>query len=264
MVSGQGTLDALNTRTGHKEWSTGTNLDTYVAPVVSRNIVYVRGSSALYAFDARTGAHLWSFVDGAAPFSWLVGDGHVYVGGFMGSYVGLVALNARTGVQTWDYRQNVRETLGPLAINRGLIYVASYIEEPVGSDYNHNQLLAFNAASGSLVWSKGGIGPGGILIRHGVIYGWGYYRSQKTDSAPGLVAVNTFTGAQIWVDPHAGGSLSADLTISDQALIYVPPPYGFPVPVTGVVLSSGRPSGPIPAWGPSTVSRVVTTSCTPR
>ena len=76
---------ALDAHTGVLLWDSPTNASLPSAPVVANGVVYVGSDDVtqgdnLYAFDARTGARLWSYVTGIVFSSCAVANGVVYVG----------------------------------------------------------------------------------------------------------------------------------------------------------------------------------------
>ena len=252
VIVGSGALVALNARTGRTEWSTGNDLDAFVAPVVSRNIVFVIGtstninfSSTLYAFNARTGRELWSYDDEFEPFTLIAAGGNVYIGEFPTT---VQALNARTGVPVWTYTLNHKASLGPIGIDDGVIYVGFNIDEAVGNDVFHRQLVALNATSGSLVWTNFGgygVGPDGFVIRHGVLYAPGYYflPNKFPADAPALFALNALTGSLIWLYPHDGSQFDGTVpvpTISDESVLVESGPYLSPQTLVALARGSGQ------------------------
>ena len=72
-------LDAYNAATGAKLWSS--DLDSSIgSPTVANGVVYI-GADQLYAYDAVTGAQLWSTPTTTGDPEPVIANGVVYVGG---------------------------------------------------------------------------------------------------------------------------------------------------------------------------------------
>jgi outer membrane protein assembly factor BamB len=137
-------------------------------------VVYA-GGRVVAAFNATTGAVLWSVSPGgslAIPGdSPAVAKGMVYIGasvtGQHGSSSGtLYALNARTGKTVWSAPVASGITSSP-AVANGVVYV--------GSD--DGTLYAFNAKTGAQLAAVAGVaGQSSPTVANGVVY------SETTDS----------------------------------------------------------------------------------
>ncbi|MBY0422646.1 MAG: PQQ-binding-like beta-propeller repeat protein, partial [Parvularculaceae bacterium] len=145
-------------------WSASfdTNRGQEATPLVADGVLYVTTAwSKVYAFDAATGAALWSFdpeVDGAVGFSaccdvvnrgvalW---KGRVYVGALDGR---LIALDAKTGKPVWsvvtvDQTKPYTITGAPRVV-KGKVLIGNG-----GGEYGvRGYLSAYDSASGKLVW----------------------------------------------------------------------------------------------------------------
>lgn len=111
------------------------------SPAVANGMVYIGSSDdKIRAFNATTGALLWSYTTGGSIFSSpAVANGMVYVGSYDGK---LYALDATTGALLWSYTTGFGIESSPTVVN-GVVYVGS-------EDHN---LYALNATTGALLWS---------------------------------------------------------------------------------------------------------------
>lgn len=126
-------LYAFNARSGAQLWSRAGGGGM---PVVASGLAYVAASDGkLNAFDARTGAKRWSVPGGGLP---VVANGLVYANGPDGN---LTAFNARTGAKRWTAAVD-----GTPAVANGAVYVA--VTPPNSEGY----LYAFDAKRGIQRW----------------------------------------------------------------------------------------------------------------
>ncbi len=161
-------LFAFDAKTGVQLWSSSL-LDGTSSPAVAGGAVYCGGGARLAAFNATTGAVLWSVSPGG-PVS-IVGDspavakGIVYIGatvpGQHGSASGvLYALKARTGKIVWSAPLASGITSSP-AIANGVVYV--------GSD--DGTLYAFDAKTGAELAAVAGVaGQSSPTVANGMVY----------------------------------------------------------------------------------------------
>ena len=145
-------------------------------PVIANGVLYV-GTSAgvLAAFDAWSGAPLWSVVTGAAVAAPGVANGVVYVA----SNNVLSAFDARTGAMKWIRTPPSR--LRSPAVAYGKVYVSSEIGD----------LYTFDAGSGAPGWTATTRGSeASPAVANGVVY---------TGSGDGyLNAFDAGTGQRLW------------------------------------------------------------------
>ena len=79
-----GSLYAFNATTGAQLWSVYTSGNIYSSPAVADGVVYLGSGGSLDAFDAATGAELWSATTGALVYSSpAVSNGMIYVGSYV-------------------------------------------------------------------------------------------------------------------------------------------------------------------------------------
>ena len=178
-------LYAFNATTGALLWSNTTGGDSLSCPAVSNGVVY--------AFNATTGANLWNYTMADLMLdSPAVANGVVYVGGEgMGDNLGNVyALNATSGALLWSYTTGGDVGFSSPAVSNGVVYVGSY------ASWNAPSLVyALDANNGSLLWSRqtrSGV-QSSPAVANGVVY---------VGSWDGNVyAFNATSGATLWVYP---------------------------------------------------------------
>ncbi|HLY04320.1 MAG TPA: PQQ-binding-like beta-propeller repeat protein [Rhizomicrobium sp.] len=161
-------LFSFDAKTGAQLWSSSI-LDGTSSPAVAGGVVYCSGRGALAAFNATTGAVLWSVSPGG-PLS-IIGDspavakGVVYAGasvvGQHGSVTGtLYALKAHSGEVIWSAPVASGITSSP-AVANGVVYV--------GSD--DGTLYAFDAKTGAELAVVAGVaGQSSPTVANGMVY----------------------------------------------------------------------------------------------
>ena len=180
------------------------------APVVAGGRLFaVDTKSTVHAFDAATGAKVWStqievasgiqdsrFGGGASVF-----DNMVYVTNGVGD---VVALNAADGSQKWKVRP-----AGPLrgspTISNGNVYVMT----------QDNQIYALNMLDGSVQWNEAGtVGLAGIFGVAAPAAGQGTIVAGYSSGE--LTAYRYENGRNLWNDALARTSISTSVaTLSD-------------------------------------------------
>jgi outer membrane protein assembly factor BamB len=104
-------------------------------------MVYFGAYDVLAAFDASTGAQLWTYiVRGYVWSSFATGNGVVYIGS---DDHNVYALNAKTGAKLWSYSTGSAVHGSSAAVANGVVYV--------GSD--DGDVYALNAKTGAKLWS---------------------------------------------------------------------------------------------------------------
>ncbi len=182
---GSDKLYAFNATTGAQVWTASTAASISGSPAVANGLVYI-GSDKLYAFNATTGAQVWTASLSGTASSPTVINGVVYVTtAFSGT---LSAFNAQTGAQLWSVALGNNLISNPSMAN-GIAYVGV-------SGFQSGELEAFNAQTGALLWTAlNGIGP--IEDAPAIINGTLYIGSADDH----IYALNPQTGAQIWAAP---------------------------------------------------------------
>ena len=183
---------AISTKTGKVKWSTGPIIHIEgAAPAVSDGIAYFGNAAGqLCAFDARTGASLWSqdlsftraFVSAPATYK-----GSVFISD--GSH--LWAFDAMTGQMHWT-NQDADATDSGIAIAGDHVYVAD----------ETGLLQTYDAATGALKWTNTGQFRDYAVpaLANGVIYLGG-----SAGNASTLSAYDTHTGKSLWQDQTTSG-----------------------------------------------------------
>lgn len=184
--SAVGSIFAFDAATGAQLWSAPISTDNAASsPAVADGVVYISGDGLL-AFDAKTGAQLWS--------SSMAGGGSpTVVGGvvYETTGTGLAALNAKTGAVIWSVSPG-----GPLsiaadspAVAQGLAYFGTYFPGPHGTSID--RFYAIDAQTGKTVWSVPLASEpfGSPAVANGVVYVGTYGGT--------LYAFNAKTGAQL-------------------------------------------------------------------
>lgn len=130
--SGDGSVYALDARSGAVQWKFATGDIVHASPAIAGNTVYIGSwDSYLYALDAESGQEKWRFKAGEDAFihnqqgfqsSPTVADGTVYVGCRDGH---VYALDAATGRKRWDYPTSKGWVNSTPAVRGGLVYAGT-------------------------------------------------------------------------------------------------------------------------------------------
>lgn len=188
--SGDGSVYALDARSGAVQWKFATADVVHASPAIVNGTVYIGSwDSHLYALDAESGQEKWRFKAGEDAFihnqqgfqsSPTVAEGTVYVGCRDGH---LYALDAATGRKKWDYPTNKGWVNSTPAVRGGLVYAGT------SDGY---RFLALDARTGRLRLSldaKGAVfsspALAGDLVYVGVSNGK-------------LLAIDASTGKLVW------------------------------------------------------------------
>lgn len=123
-----GTVEALATDTGRREWSLDIGGDIVSSPALVDGTIYF-GADAIYAVDAASGELQWqyglpkeTFWSSSSP---AVADGVVYVGsGVLGREGRIYALDAGEGTELWHREFDAPVFTSP-AVAGGTLYVAN-------------------------------------------------------------------------------------------------------------------------------------------
>jgi hypothetical protein len=183
-MSSESVLYAFDT-TGILKWSakTGTSTDEISSPIVFNNTVFINSNNSIFAFDATTGILKWQFT--AAYAYTVIGSLTVANNTIYADYAGITAFNPETGSILWskyiqnrntkpkiennkvygvfDYQLNIADANnGNVILTTGYISTADPISINVAYGniyvYKEDGLRVFDDLTGSLKWSKGGLG----------------------------------------------------------------------------------------------------------
>ena len=211
---------ALNAATGATLW-----FDSRAAPAVfygpatvGNGIVYVQTlnfspmthafGGSVYAFDASTGATIWSASNLGGVSLPSLANGALYVGsvsGSLGSASGsLVALDATTGATLWTTATGVSDgTPAPSpAVSHGVVYISD------GAD----NVNALNATTGATLWTSASTGGfSSAAVANGIVYVGG--------GVDNVYALNATTGATLWTGTTSAAVYSSPAV--SNGVIYV-------------------------------------------
>jgi outer membrane protein assembly factor BamB len=151
------------------------NVDNYV-PAVSNGVLFVGGSSTMYAFNALTGRPVWSTpVAGSPQFGPVVVSSSIV-------YANNMAFNAKTGAVLWTAAVPDVDTVAVYspAVSNGVVY------------YDTDRLSAFNAKTGAPVFASNVTASGLPVVSNGVVF---------VQDAAKLYAFSASTGALRWTAP---------------------------------------------------------------
>src|SRR5258708_2490096 len=211
------TLFALNAQTGATLWTAGNDLMSIgESPSYSNGILYTagydfnNGIGIAMALSARTGTIIWqtSNIDSNFPPSIVNGTMYMIASSDLGNglcaWTEVFALNAATGRSLWSTSKGLdgcRITATTVANNT--VYVGSFN----GGNTNTGLITAFNAATGTQVWSRAITAPAATpVVANGVLYvGEGTF-----------YALNATTGTLLW----SGRSQPTDSPVVVNGMVY--------------------------------------------
>jgi outer membrane protein assembly factor BamB len=178
---------AISAKTGKVKWTTGPSVHIELAaPAVSDGIAYFgNAAGTLSAFDARSGASLWS--QNIFPYENFVSAPATSKGSvFISDGLHLWAFDAKTGQVHWT-NQDADAVDSGIAIAGDHVYVAD----------ETGLLQTYDAATGALKWTDTGQFRDWAVpaLANGVIYLGGAGGNTTT-----LSAYDTRTGKPLWQD----------------------------------------------------------------
>jgi len=196
-----GILYALSVDGGAQLWAASINGAGIPesSPAVIDGIVYVgSGDGKVYAFDAKTGAAIWSVqTTGAIRSSPAVVNGVIYIGTEDGT---VHALDAATGAILWVTKLADLGVASSPAVANGMVYVGT----------GRNSVDGLDADTGAIVWSA----PtgGGILssaaTADGMVYiGSSDYYLYAFDAKTGATRWSAYTGSPVYSSPAVANDI---------------------------------------------------------
>ena len=199
----------------------------FMSPTFEGGVVYcgINGcdGGGVSAFDAKTGNTLWAsnFSLGVVYSSPTVANGVVYVsaeGAYpfdFGPTYGVLALDAKTGAQLWNYSTGYAAESSP-AVAGGVVYAIFY----------DGSMYALNATNGQKLWNYTvgspkvlapfpNISSGNLDASPTVVDGVVYAASDNGN----VYALNSKSGAKLWSCTTDNGTLSTPAV--DDGILYV-------------------------------------------
>ena len=194
---GDGEFWAVDTATGLVPWLRGLG-PFFTSPAVVKGIVYAgSGDHNVYAFDAATGATLWTAATGGyVASSPAVANGVVYAGSGDGK---LYALDASSGSQVWASAATSGAIISSPAVVNGSIYVGS-----------NNILYSFDAFFGSPIWTlaTGAQIESSAAVTNGVVYiGSDDKKLYAVDASSGTILWSALTGDVVTSSPAVANGI---------------------------------------------------------
>lgn len=208
---------------------------------LGKSIVYVTGGKNLQAYDAKTGAPVWTFTaHGLIDSSPAVYNGVVWVGSTAGS---VYSVNATTGKQICSFKTTGQIESTAVVADLGgtdgtVVYIGDNGLKAIGPPDAGN-LWAIKADDCSMKWkfSAFSAGPAGVYSQTGfakdangrplVIFG-------STDNDDAIYALDARTGASVW---RVQTMVRHDSDVGAGPTISAPGVNGFP---DGVVYETGK------------------------
>jgi outer membrane protein assembly factor BamB len=173
--------------------------NTFSDPVTANGILYVSSDDHLNAYNASTGASLWTSTTIGSRSTPAVANGVVY---FLSDDSNVYALNATTGAKLWSYYTGA--FFSPpydIAVADGVVYAGGGAPEGICGG---GLLYALDANSGSRLWNYGGRIQYSPAIANGVVY---FNACGASTSSGSVIAVNARTGDALW--SYDGGTFSS-------------------------------------------------------
>ena len=154
VTTNDGTVEAIDVKSGKTLWSFGTSSENVSAPVLDTQsglLYFQNAQNMVFCLDADSGKQVWIYTKNDATLLTIrgaatptIGQGQVYVGFSDGSFV---ALKASTGQVIWDQGLNrnkkFRDIDAQAVIYKDLVIVSGY----------DDKVYAIDAARGTTAWS---------------------------------------------------------------------------------------------------------------
>ncbi|MFA4955851.1 MAG: PQQ-binding-like beta-propeller repeat protein [Candidatus Methanoperedens sp.] len=184
---------AIDAKDGTLKWMNNIALDGYTASaaVVDNTVYAIPKDGSVYAFDISNGDIIWSTLVGKiAESSPAIGEGVIAFGTDGGE---IIALDASTGKEKWNYNTGVSDIKSSPVIADGTIIIGS----------NDGSIYALNTEKGILKWKypTSGNVESSPSVKNGVVY------VGSRDSS--FLAIDAATGILKWKFPYSSEVLSA-------------------------------------------------------
>lgn len=189
---------AFAASTGAIIWRKNLGSGVVWEPAIASGTAYVPAGDTLYALNAATGAQRWTYTARGGLYPPTANGAGVYVASEDGN---LYALDAVTGVYRWSQPIGSNDWFKPVVLNG-----AVYTSEPVGP------LVAFNASTGSPLWSKFYPVYSDIRGVNGVLY----FGTLTGD----LDAVGASDGLLLWQYHIGSAAIQSRPTIANGAVYF--------------------------------------------
>jgi outer membrane protein assembly factor BamB len=202
-----GVLRALDRHTGEILWSFDTHYSIQASPLIMDDHVYVATDHVLYALDLSTGKLQWQTPTGREAAYM---GAPAYENGIIYTTGGrsLLAVNSTSGKELWRIEGNDMFTAP--AVANGMIYIGNF----------DKYFYAFDQKTGAEKWKvqSDGLFWAGPAVEGNTVY------AGNDDQ---VYALNAQTGEQLWMFQMAGRSVS-EPTISDGVLYVSDSAHEFP------------------------------------
>jgi outer membrane protein assembly factor BamB len=165
-LKGYSKIYAFNASTGEVVWIYSPVYIYYEYPAVAHGMVYVPTNDGILALNAYTGVKNWNYTTNGSTISPLILDDYVFTGSSEGK---IYCLNASTGVEIWSYSTRWRDSyamITALAVANDKIYATT-------SGYYAGGVWMLDAVNGSLiryVYSGNYLNAHSIIIGYGMVY----------------------------------------------------------------------------------------------
>jgi eukaryotic-like serine/threonine-protein kinase len=194
-------ITAFNLPSGSRAWRhqvSNHNQTWHYVPAVSKGILYIGGDSQMTAYNAVSGALVWSR---PVPLNSLfnevsVANGMVYADTYYGGTV--YAFDASNGHIVWSIVPPGCCLTGAVTVSGGVAYIAQ-----------SQMLLAYNATTGALKFTKADAGEADtVSVSGGVVF----VQSIIGTTGGHLQAFNATSGALLWTVATEPGNMFSSLT----------------------------------------------------